>query len=56
MFSALPLKADIAQRNRHVRLVPNSEVNASLDYRIGASNQRRWYFETERLRGLEVDR
>ena len=56
MTSALPLIADIAQRGRHVRFVPNSDVNPSVDYRIGASNQGRWYFETERLRGLEVDR
>ena len=26
MFSALPLKADIEQRGRHVRLVPTTEV------------------------------
>src|SRR5258706_8698508 len=26
MFSALPLKADVAQRGRHVRFLPTSEV------------------------------
>jgi hypothetical protein len=26
MFSALPLKADVAQRGRHVRFVPKPEV------------------------------
>ena len=31
MFSALPLRADIAQRSRHVCFVPNSEVAASFD-------------------------
>jgi hypothetical protein len=27
MFSALPLKADIEQRSRHVRFVPNADIN-----------------------------
>ena len=30
MFSALPLKADVAQRGRHVRLVPTAEVVSCL--------------------------
>ena len=30
MFSALPLKADVAQRGRHVRFVPNSGSRGGL--------------------------
>jgi hypothetical protein len=34
MFSALPLRADIAQCSRHVRFVPIAEVTASFDYLV----------------------
>jgi hypothetical protein len=31
MFSASPLKADIAQRSRHVRFVPIADVAADVE-------------------------
>ncbi len=34
MFSALPLRADIAQRGWHVRFVPIAEVAALLDHLV----------------------
>jgi hypothetical protein len=37
------------------RRTPNSEVVASIDHLIGASNQRRWYFEAERPGGLQIN-
>ena len=37
MFSALPLRADIAQCSRHVRLVPKPEVGGQpFDHLVGA--------------------
>jgi hypothetical protein len=37
MFSALPLKPDIAKYGRHVCFVPTTEVIVSLDHRVGSS-------------------
>jgi hypothetical protein len=36
MFSALPLRADIAQQSRHVRFVPISEVIRLFNHFVGA--------------------
>jgi hypothetical protein len=35
-MSALPPKADIAERDRHVRFVPEADVGGSIDHLIGA--------------------
>jgi hypothetical protein len=35
MFSALPLKPDIAEYGRHVRFVPLPEVAVSFDHLVG---------------------
>jgi hypothetical protein len=41
MFSALPLRADIAQQSRHVRFEPNPDIaTASLDHLVGTSKKR----------------
>jgi len=40
---------------RHPKTFTNSEVVASIDHLIGASNQRRWYFEAERPGGLQIN-
>src|SRR6266550_3384362 len=60
MFSALPLRADIAQRSRYVRFVPLATIrtaaNSSLfDHFVGESQQCRRDREPERLCGLHVD-
>jgi hypothetical protein len=39
MFSALPLRADIAQCSRHVRFVPTTEVAALFDHPVGERDQ-----------------
>jgi hypothetical protein len=31
IFSALPLRADIAQQTRHVRFVPKGDIHSSVD-------------------------
>ena len=55
MFSALPLRADIAQQSRHVRFVPTTEVAASIDHFVGVREQRRRDINAEGLRGLQID-
>jgi hypothetical protein len=57
-LSALPLKPDKEQTSRDVRFVPKADkrtaANSSLfDHLIGASKQRGWDGETERLGSLE---
>src|SRR6476620_4462675 len=54
MFSALPPKADFALRTQYVRFVPNSEVEASFNYLVGASEQGRWNVDAKRVCRLEV--
>ena len=59
-MSALPLKADKAQTCCHVRLVPKADERAAakaplFDHLVGAGDERRWDFEAERPRSLEVD-
>src|SRR5258707_5554738 len=42
MFSALPLRADIAQQTRHVRFVPEADMAMGLfDHLVGASKNAR---------------
>src|SRR5262249_16873540 len=58
--SALPPKADIDRRDRHVRFVPKPDLstaakNSSFDNVIKPRKQYRWPFETERLGGREID-
>ena len=54
-MSAIPPKADIAERDHHVRFVPKADI-ALFDHLISAGEQRRGNFKSERLRSLEVDR
>ena len=35
VMSALPPKADIAERDYHVRFVPQADITASLDFVLG---------------------
>src|SRR5258707_15437973 len=42
MFSALPPKADVAQRGRHVRFVPLPEVARLFDHLVGAAGKQPW--------------
>src|SRR5260221_2425594 len=39
MFSALPPRPDIAQCGRHVRFVPQAEVNDLFDHLVGTAEQ-----------------
>ena len=62
--SASPPKADIVSLPRYVSFVPNADscTPANDAHGLASSNtpsargeQRRWHFEAERLRSLEVD-
>src|SRR5260370_32455864 len=59
MFSALPFKADIAQRTRHVRFVPNPDSCSAeknlLDHLVGKRKQCRRNKKAERSGGLLID-
>ena len=55
VMSALPPKADMCGATRHVRFVPKADIPASLDHLIGATDQRRWHGEIERLSGFKID-
>ena len=59
VMSALPPKADIAERDRHVRFVPSGLMNATrhilLDYLIGTAKQCDRKAETQRLGSLKID-
>jgi hypothetical protein len=54
-MSVLPLEADIHQGDGYVSFVPITEVAISFDRRVGAGEQRRWDFDTQRFGSLEVD-
>jgi len=53
-MSVSPPRADIPRPLRHVRFVPTTEVVASIDT-SSATKQGERNFETERLRGLQID-
>src|SRR5712664_3381681 len=53
--SALPPTADIPESGCDVRKVPLPEVVNLFDHLIGAGEQRRWHFEAELFRSLEID-
>src|SRR5260370_22949496 len=54
--SALPPKADIAERYSHVSFGPNSGHWPSLfDHLVGDREHARWNSETESFSGLEID-
>jgi hypothetical protein len=64
VMSALPPKADIAERDRNVRFVPkadilhcrkNAVIRDLLDYLVGAGEQRVRHIEAERLGCLKID-
>src|SRR5262249_9148063 len=55
-----PPKAAIARGDGHVRFVPKAafalqQKAALFDHLVGESEQCRWDFEAERLRGFEID-
>ena len=54
-MSALPPKADIVERDRHVRFVPKADILHSLDHLVSTGKQQRWHGEAECLGGLEID-
>jgi hypothetical protein len=53
-MSAIPPKADVRRRDRHVRFVPEADM-LFLDQLVGAARQRKRDSNTKRLGGLEVD-
>jgi len=60
-MSALPSIADIAERDGHVRFVPEADsctaaILSLFDHLVGAGKQRWWHFEAERLGGHHIDR
>jgi len=60
VMSALPPKADIAERDRHVRFVPKADscsaANLRLfDHLVGSGEHGRRELEAERLGGLHID-
>src|SRR6516162_2171286 len=55
-MSALPPKADITERDRHVRFVPKADITSGLiDYFIGAAEQRRRHGKAEHSGGVRID-
>ena len=54
-MSASPPKADIRGCGWHVRFVPIADIAGSIDYLVGAAEQRRGYGETEHPGGLRID-
>jgi hypothetical protein len=54
MFSALPLKADVAQRTRYDRFVPRRDMPLS-DNLVRTGHQRGWNLDAKFLRSLEVN-
>jgi hypothetical protein len=52
MFSALPLRADIAQRSRHVRFVPTSDSCTAANTVVIRSPRRRWLAASVARSGL----
>ena len=63
VMSALPPKADIHRRERHVRFVPGGDLSRCSNVRelrllyhlIGSHEQTGWHCQAERLCGLEVE-
>jgi hypothetical protein len=51
-MSALPPKADIAERNWDVRFVPKADIAALFDHLVGAAGQGERDRNTERPGGL----
>jgi hypothetical protein len=55
-MSAFPPKADIPERDVHVRFVPKADSRTAANFvSTRGGEQRLWDAETERLGGLEVD-
>ena len=55
MLSAWPLKPDIAEYGRHVRLVPTDIPNL-FDHFVSARKERWRYGEAKRFCGLKINR
>jgi hypothetical protein len=59
-MSAVPPKADIAIRYRHVRFVPKADIRWSakerlFDHPVGGREQRLGYCHAERFGGFKID-
>src|SRR5215469_9594077 len=54
-MSALPPKADIIERDWHVRFVPKADIAGSVDHLICGQHHAHRHFKSERLRCLEAD-
>jgi hypothetical protein len=60
VMSALPPKADIAERDRHVRFVPKADswsaaILSLFDHLVGSNQQTGRHGKSECLGGLEID-
>src|SRR6516165_5255303 len=54
-MSALPPKGDIGTQSRNVRFAPKADIGSLFDHLVGASEQRWWDRQPERLGGFKVD-
>jgi hypothetical protein len=54
-MSALPPKADIAERDHDGRFVPKADIGLSLDHVVSADEERRRNGQTKRLGGSGSD-
>ena len=53
--SVSPSTPDMRRLHRQVGFVPQPDIGSSFDHLVGELLQMQRYFETERLRGFEVD-
>jgi hypothetical protein len=55
VMSALPPKADVNHRERHVRFVPKTDIERSLYQLVGDLLDMDRHFKTERLGSLKIN-